>query len=96
MLGHVDGVGEVRAVHDSGEIEVSVDEDLARYVVEKGSIALDGVSLTVAALDGATMTIALIPETREATTLGALAPGSRLNVEVDILAKHLERLTVAR
>ena len=96
VLGHVDGMGEVRAVHDSGAIEVSIDEDLARYVVEKGSIALDGVSLTVAALDGATVTIALIPETREATTLGALAPGSRLNVEVDILAKHLERLAVAR
>ena len=95
VLGHVDGVGEVRAVHESGEIEVQLDEDLARYVVEKGSIALDGVSLTVAALDGAAATIALIPETREATTLGALAPGSRLNVEVDILAKHLERLVAA-
>jgi riboflavin synthase len=96
VLGHVDGVGEVRAVHESGEIEVALDEELARYVVEKGSIALDGVSLTVAALDGSTVTIALIPETREATTLGALAPGSRLNVEVDILAKHLERLVVTR
>ena len=95
VLGHVDGVGEVRAVHESGEIEVQLDEDLARYVVEKGSIALDGVSLTVAAIDGATVTIALIPETREATTFGALAPGSRVNVEVDILAKHLERLAVA-
>ena len=79
-------------MHESGEIEVQLDEELARYVVEKGSIALDGVSLTVAALDGATVTIALIPETREATTFGALVPGSRLNVEVDILAKHLERL----
>ena len=96
VLGHVDGVGEVRAVHESGEIEVALDEELARYVVEKGSIALDGVSLTVAALDGSAVTIALIPETREATTLGALAPGSRLNVEVDILAKHLERLVVTR
>ena len=96
VLGHVDGVGEVRAVHESGEIEVQLDEELARYVVEKGSIALDGVSLTVAAIDGSTVTIALIPETREATTFGALAPGSRLNVEVDILAKHLERLAVAQ
>jgi riboflavin synthase len=95
VLGHVDGVADVRAVHESGEIEVQLDEELARYVVEKGSIALDGVSLTVAGLDGAAVTIALIPETREATTLGALAPGSRLNVEVDILAKHLERLVVA-
>jgi riboflavin synthase len=95
VLGHVDGVGEVRAVHESGEIEVQLDEDLARYVVEKGSIALDGVSLTVAAIDGSTVTIALIPQTREATTFGALVPGSRLNVEVDILAKHIERLAVA-
>ena len=95
VLGHVDGVAEVRAVHESGEIEVQLDEELARYVVEKGSIALDGVSLTVAAIDGSTVTIALIPQTREATTFGALVPGSRLNVEVDILAKHLERLAVA-
>ncbi len=95
VLGHVDGVGEVSAQHDSGEIEVVIDAELARYVVEKGSIALDGVSLTVAAIDGATLTIALIPQTREATTLGEATVGRRLNVEVDILAKHLERL-VAR
>ena len=92
VLGHVDGVGEVSAQHDSGEIEVVIDAELARYVVEKGSIALDGVSLTVAAIEGATLTIALIPQTREATTLGEATVGRRLNVEVDILAKHLERL----
>jgi riboflavin synthase len=92
VLGHVDGVGEVRARHESGEIEVEIDEDLARYVVEKGSIALDGVSLTVAAIDGTTLTVALIPQTCESTTLGDAAVGRRLNVEVDILAKHLERL----
>ena len=92
VLGHVDGVGEVRARHASGEIEVEIGEELARYVVEKGSIALDGVSLTVAAVDGATVTVALIPQTRESTTLGEAAAGRRLNVEVDILAKHLERL----
>ncbi|HXR13791.1 MAG TPA: riboflavin synthase [Solirubrobacteraceae bacterium] len=92
VLGHVDGVGEVRASHESGEIEVTIDEALSRYVVEKGSIALDGVSLTVAALDGATLTVALIPATRESTTLGEATVGRRLNVEVDILAKHLERL----
>jgi len=95
VLGHVDGVGEVTAQHASGEIEVAIDEELARYVVEKGSIALDGVSLTVAAIDGATLTIALIPQTLESTTLGEATVGRRLNVEVDILAKHLERL-VAR
>jgi len=92
VLGHIDGVGEVRARRDSGEIEVSIDELLSRYVVEKGSIALDGVSLTVAAVDSATLTVALIPATRESTTLGEAAVGSRLNVEVDIMAKHLERL----
>jgi riboflavin synthase len=92
VLGHVDGVGEVRAARDSGEIEVVIAEELSRYVVEKGSIALDGVSLTVAAVEGATLTVALIPATRTATTLGEAAVGRRLNVEVDILAKHLERL----
>jgi riboflavin synthase len=92
VLGHVDGVGVVRARRESGEIEVEIDDELSRYVVEKGSIALDGVSLTVAAVDGATLTVALIPQTRESTTLGEVAVGRRLNVEVDILAKHLERL----
>ena len=92
VLGHVDGVGEVRARRDSGEIEVSIDEELSRFVVEKGSIALDGVSLTVAAVDASTVTVALIPATRESTTLGEAAVGARLNVEVDIMAKHLERL----
>jgi riboflavin synthase len=96
VLGHVDGVGEVSAQHVSGEIEVVIDEELARYVVEKGSIALDGVSLTVAAVEGATLTIALIPQTRQSTTLGEATVGRRLNVEVDILAKHLERLVAAR
>jgi len=92
VLGHVDGVGEVRARHDSGEIEAAIDERLSRYVVEKGSIAFDGVSLTVAAVDSSTVTVALIPATRESTTLGEAAVGARLNVEVDIMAKHLERL----
>jgi riboflavin synthase len=95
VLGHVDGVGEVRAVHDSGEIEIALDDALLRYVAQKGSIAIDGVSLTIAGLDEDGVTIALIPETRAATTLGDAAPGMRVNVEVDILAKHLERL-VAR
>jgi len=92
VLGHVDGVGELRARHDSGEIDVTIDDELARYVVEKGSIALDGVSLTVAGVDNATVTVALIPQTRASTTLGEAAVGTRLNVEVDMLAKHLERL----
>jgi riboflavin synthase len=96
VLGHVDGVGELRARHESGEIEVEIDEQLARYVVEKGSIALDGVSLTVAAVEDSMLTVALIPQTRDGTTLGEAPVGARLNVEVDILAKHLERLVASR
>jgi riboflavin synthase len=96
VLGHVDGVGEVLACSEAGEIEVAIDDELSRYVVEKGSIALDGVSLTVAAVDSSTVKIALIPQTREATTLGEAVVGRRLNVEVDILAKHLERLVASR
>jgi riboflavin synthase len=95
VLGHIDGVGEVRAVHDGGEVEITIEPALARYVVEKGSIALGGVSLTVAAIDGPLLTVALIPETLRATTLGAVVVGSRLNVEVDVLAKHVEKLVAA-
>jgi riboflavin synthase len=94
VLGHVDGVAEVRELRDGGEVVFALDEKLVRYVVEKGSIALDGVSLTVAAIEGQLVTIALIPETRRATTLGSLSKGARVNVEVDILAKHLEKLVV--
>ena len=92
VLGHVDGVAEVREVRDGGEVVFGLDDGLVRYVVEKGSIALDGVSLTVAAIEGPLVTIALIPETRRTTTLGSLRAGYCVNVEVDILAKQLERL----
>jgi len=95
VLGHVDGGATVREVADSGEIVFELDAGLCRYVVEKGSIALDGVSLTVAAIDGDELTIALIPATRAATTLGSVKIESRVNVEVDILAKHLEKLVAA-
>lgn len=94
VQGHVDGVGTVREVDEQG-IRVEPPADLLRYVVEKGSIAIDGVSLTVAELDDAGFRIALIPHTRAVTTLGALAPGDRVNLEVDVLAKYVERL-VAR
>jgi riboflavin synthase len=94
VLGHVDGVGEVSARNDDGEIDVKIDARLSRYVVEKGSIALDGVSLTVAAVERSTVTVALIPQTCDSTTLGEATVGRRVNVEVDILAKHLERLTI--
>ncbi|MEA2301387.1 MAG: riboflavin synthase [Solirubrobacteraceae bacterium] len=95
VLGHVDGQGTVTRAPDSGEITVELEPALLRYVVEKGSIALDGVSLTVAGIDERSITVALIPETRRRTTLGEARPGTRVNVEVDVLAKHLEKLVAA-
>ncbi len=92
VLGHVDGVGRVERAEPSGELVVALAPDLLRYVVEKGSVALDGVSLTVAAVDERSLSVALIPETRRRTTLGAARVGAAINVEVDILAKHLEKL----
>ena len=95
VQGHVDGVGRVvrREPGDAWDVvTVSIPADLRRYVVEKGSIALDGVSLTVAAVDGAEVTVSLIPETLRRTTWGAKADGDPVNVEVDIFAKYVERL----
>ena len=91
VQGHVDGVGRIREVDDEG-IWVDPPQTLLRYVVEKGSIAVDGVSLTIAELDDTGFRIALIPHTRAVTTLGALAPGDAVNLEVDVLAKYVERL----
>jgi len=73
-------------------VTIETDPALLRYVVEKGSIAVDGVSLTVAALDGASFAVSLIPETLERTNLGTAAPGATVNLEVDILAKYVEKL----
>ena len=96
VQGHVDGVGEVASMEpddaDGTLLRVRVPEDLMRYVVEKGSIAVDGVSLTVAALHTDGITIALIPHTRHVTTLGEATPGDPLNIEVDVIAKYVERL----
>jgi riboflavin synthase len=95
MQGHVDGLARVRSVEPEGEgrrIWLDAPTDLLRYGVEKGSIAVDGVSLTIAALDDDGFAVALIPHTLAVTTLGKLAPGSRVNVEVDVLAKYVERL----
>ena len=92
----MDGVGLVREVREEGFARVvsfDVDPGLLRYVVEKGSIAVDGVSLTVADLDGEGFTVSLIPETLERTTLGGAAPGRIVNLEVDVLAKYVEKLT---
>ncbi|MBI3648164.1 MAG: riboflavin synthase [Actinobacteria bacterium] len=96
VQGHVDDVGEVVAREPDGAggalLKVRVPAELLRYVVEKGSIAVDGVSLTAAALDGAEVAIALIPHTLAATTLGTAAPGDPVNLEVDVIAKYVERL----
>jgi riboflavin synthase len=90
VQGHVDGVGTVRSIGDP--VWIDAGRELLRYVVEKGSIAMDGVSLTITAVDGPGFAVALVPHTLEATTLGSLAPGDRVNLEVDILAKYVERL----
>jgi riboflavin synthase len=95
VQGHVDGVGEVLAVTpvgDGAEITVGLDPALARYVVEKGSIAIDGVSLTVADVGPDRFTVALIPTTLRVTTLGRRRPGDPVQLEVDVVAKHIERL----
>jgi riboflavin synthase len=95
VTGHIDGTGELVARRDLGSnlvLTVRTPPALARYIVEKGSIALAGVSLTVNAADGESFSVAIIPHTREATTLGALTIGDRVNLETDILAKHVEKL----
>jgi riboflavin synthase len=95
VQGHADGVGEVVAVEEDGfarRVRVALGPELLRYVVEKGSIALNGVSLTVAELGGSWVAVSLIPETLERTTLGEAKLGERLNVECDLVAKYVERL----
>ena len=91
VQGHVDGVGRIRRVGDEG-IEVEAPPDVLRYCVEKGSVAVEGVSLTIAGLGESSFTVALIPHTREVTTLGGLAEGDDVNLEVDVVAKYVERL----
>lgn len=98
VQGHVDGLGEVAAVREDGfarVVRIAAAPDLLRYVVEKGSIAIDGVSLTVASVDDESLTVSLIPETLERTSLGTAEPGTAVNLEVDVLAKYVEKL-VAR
>jgi riboflavin synthase len=99
VQGHVDGVGAVRDAADDGfarVVTIDAPADLLRYVVEKGSIAVDGVSLTVASVTGHSFSVSLIPETLERTNLGAAAHGTPVNLEVDVLAKYVEKLvTVA-
>jgi riboflavin synthase alpha subunit len=95
VQGHVDAVGTVRALDSEGagaRLWVDAPTEVLRYCVDKGSIAVEGVSLTIAGLDDDGFAIALVPHTLEATTLGALAPGDPLNLEVDVLAKYVEKL----
>jgi riboflavin synthase len=95
VQGHADGVAEVLSVEEDGfarRLRVGLGPELLRYVVAKGSIALNGVSLTVADLGDSWAVVSLIPETLERTNLGELAPGDRLNVECDVVAKYVERL----
>lgn len=95
VSGHVDGVGEVLRfdpVGDNRLLEIRAPQELAKYIARKGSITIDGVSLTTNSVDGATFTINLIPHTLETTTLKRLQPGSRVNLEVDLIARYVERM----
>ncbi len=94
VQGHVDAVGEV--VTPAPDLRVRTPPELARYVVEKGSIAVDGCSLTVVVADNDAFTVAVIPHTAEVTTLGRRRAGERVNIEVDVLAKYVERLMEKR
>jgi riboflavin synthase len=99
VQGHVDAVGTVRSVDREGEglrIWLDTPPDVLRYCVEKGSVAVDGVSLTIAGLDESGFAVALIPHTLSATTLGRLVRGARVNLEADVLAKYVERLVEVR
>ena len=95
VQGHVDGVGEVTRVDvdatGGARVSLKVPAELSRYLVERGSIAIDGVSLTIAAVDGEEITVALIPHTLAVTTLGFAAPGRQVNVEADVIARYVER-----
>ena len=95
VQGHVDGTGSISAVRDQGfarVIEIELEPRLMRYLVEKGSVTVDGVSLTISALGEDGFSVSLIPETQERTNLGATTEGAIVNIEVDVLAKHVERL----
>jgi riboflavin synthase len=95
VQGHVDAVGTVEEVADDGfarRVSIVAPSGVLRYVVEKGSIAVDGVSLTVAAVDDRSFTVSLIPETLQRTNLGSAKPGTTVNLEVDLFAKYVEKL----
>jgi riboflavin synthase len=99
VQGHVDGTARIAGVREEGfarVLDVEADEPLARYMVEKGSVAVDGVSLTVSEVRGEGFSVSLIPETLKRSTLGGAKVGDRVNIEVDVLAKHVERLMETR
>jgi riboflavin synthase alpha subunit len=99
VQGHVDALGRVQSVEAAGEglrVVVEAPDAILRYCVEKGSIAVDGVSLTIAALEADSFAVALVPHTLEATTFSSVAPGRDVNLEVDVLAKYVERLLESR
>lgn len=94
VQGHVDGIGiveSIREIASSREIRFRAPAEVTRYVVEKGSIAVDGISLTVASFDASGFTVAVIPHTLESTTLGMIRPGDRVNLETDIIGKYVEK-----
>jgi riboflavin synthase len=99
VLGHVDGTGELVSLHALGDgnwwLQIRVPDELARYIVSKGSLAVDGMSLTVAAVKANLVDFTIIPHTYQQTTLAGYKPGAKLNIEADILAKHLEKLMPA-
>lgn len=95
VSGHVDGVGEVRERRDDGRsvrFTIRVPDPLARYIAAKGSVCVDGVSLTVNTVDGATFTVNIVPHTLSETVIRHYRPGARVNIEVDVIARYLERL----
>jgi riboflavin synthase len=95
VQGHVDGLGTIREIREDGFsriVEITAAAETLRYVVDKGSIAVDGISLTVASVTDDSFSVALIPETLERTNLGAASPGQPVNLEVDVLAKYVEKL----
>jgi riboflavin synthase len=99
VQGHVDGTATVASIREEGfsrVLEIELEPQLGRYLVEKGSVAIDGVSLTISALGEHSFAVSLIPETLRRTNLGGVGEGSLVNIEVDILAKHVERLLEAR
>jgi riboflavin synthase len=95
VFGHVDGIGRLRGIEregDSALFEFEAPPEVSRYLVEKGSVAVDGVSLTVFRAAGGSFTVAVIPHTARVTTLGRLRPGDEINLESDVIAKYVETL----